>query len=56
MPRNRKTNRDRARRQLGFVPWSGNLTGRTPQQRPMMEDEEIASQLEQLVRDINLTR
>ena len=29
--------------------WSVNPTGRTPQQRPMMEDEVIAAQLEQLV-------
>ena len=49
MPRTRKTNRDHAQRLLGFVPWSGNPTGRTPQQRPMMEDEVIAAQVEQLV-------
>ena len=47
--RQRTTNRDHAKRLLGFVPWSGNPTGRTPQQRPMMEDEAIAAQLEQLV-------
>ncbi len=49
MPKKRTTNRDHAKRLLGFVPWSGNPTGRTPQQRPMMEEEVIAAQLEQLV-------
>ena len=49
MPKKRTTNRDHAKRLLGFVPWSGNPTGRTPQQRPMMEDEEIAAQLSELV-------
>jgi hypothetical protein len=49
MPKKRTTNRDHAKRLLGFVPWSGNPTGRTPQQRPMMEDEAIAAHLSDLV-------
>jgi hypothetical protein len=49
MTRSPRTNRDHAKQLLGFVPWSGNPTGRTPQQRPMVEDEVIAAQLESLV-------